>query len=103
MSLGVIFLIPCLIVGFWKSRPVWAFCIATLVLAVTFTIPILLQFMVLRNTADPQFAQDLIRYSVSGAVLAVIVCAPLVWLFQWFVLRRHRRTPPKVDAEKTFS
>ena len=97
---------PCLIVGFWKKRPVIAFIIATLVMFITVVAPSLIktfQAMLIYGEGDPELLAGGISEAIVGALLLMIVCIPLLFLFQWFILRRHRRKNPKVDADKTFS
>ena len=103
ITLGVIFLIPCFIVWYWKSSPVWAFIVAVLVLFAVLMVPILLQLIYGYDGNDQQFNADLIGFALQGGLLAMVLCAPLLWLFQWFILRHHRKKHPKVDMDKTFS
>jgi len=103
ITLGVIFLVPCLIVWYWKSRPLWAFFVAALVLFTALMVPVLLQLIYGYEDADPQFSADLIGFALQGGLLAMVLFAPLLWAFQWFILRRHRRKNPKLDADETFS
>lgn len=101
-----ILFIPCLIVAFWKRRPVWAFILATFVMFLTIVAPSIIktfQAMMIYDTGDPQLMVGGIAEAIVGALLLMIVCVPLLFLFQWFVLRRHRKKNPKVDADKTFS
>ena len=97
---------PFFIVGLWRRRPVWAFILATLVIFVTlFGAGVIktYQAMMIYGEADPQLMAGGISQSFVGTILRLIIYLPLLWLFQWFVRRRHRRKPPKVDADKTFS
>ena len=103
LILTIVLIIPCLIVGFWKKRPVWAFIVATTVLFVSLGIPVLLQVMVTYSEGDPQLVAGLISQAIMSVVFFLIICVPILWLFQWFVLRRYRRNNPKVDLHKTFS
>jgi hypothetical protein len=93
-------------VGFWKKHPVWAFVVATLVLINMSILPVIIsvfQVMMIYGEGDPQLMAGMISEAIAGTILRLIFCLPLIFLFQWWVLRRHRRRFPKVDADKTFS
>jgi len=98
-----VFLIPCLIVGLWKSRPVLAFIVATIILSVTLAAPILLEVIVTYKQGDPELTADLISQAIVATTLMIIIFIPILFLFQWLVLRRHKKKLSKVDADKTFS
>ena len=106
LVLVLVLFIPCLIVGFWKKRPVWAFIIATIVLFITLVTPGLIttfQAMAIYGEGDPHLMAGGISQTIVEALLFMIVCVPTLFIFQWSVLRRHKRKLPKVDADKTFS
>ena len=98
--------IPFLIVGLWKKHPRTAFIIATLVMFLTIISPSLVktfQAMMIYGTGDPQLMAGAISEAIVTGFVGLVLLGPILFLFQWFILRRHRRKPPKVDAEKTFS
>ena len=102
----VIMFIPSLIVAFWKKHPVWAFAVASLIMFVTlfvFVASPLWLVTALEDTKEPMFSEEVIVYAFRAAIMPMIICVPLLWLFQWFILRRHRGKNPKLDADKTFS
>lgn len=104
-GLVVTLFIPCLIVGFWKKRPVWAFIVATLVLITMSILPVIIkvfQAMMIYGEGDPQLMAGMISEAIVGTILRLIICLPLLFLFQWFVLRRHKKKLTKVDAGKAF-
>ena len=104
--LVVIFFIPSLIVLLWKKRPALAFIIASLIMLATFFV---LRLMVAINIAsafsddDPQLMAGGISEAIVGALLSMVFFGPILWIFQWFILRRHRKKMFKVDTDKTFS
>ena len=59
--------------------------------------------MMIYGEGDPQLMAGGISEAIVGAMLRLIFYLPILWVFQWFILRRHRRKHPKVDADKTFS
>ena len=104
--LVVIFFIPSLIVLLWKKRPALAFIIASLIMLATFFV---LRLMVAINIVstfsdgDPQLMAGGISEAIVGALLSMVFFGPILWIFQWFILRRHRKKMFKVDTDKTFS
>lgn len=106
MVLAAVLFIPCLIVGVWKKRPIWAFTVATIVLFITLVAPGLIttfQAMVIYGQGDPQLMVGGISQTIVEVLLFMIVGLPVLLIFQWFVLRRHERQLPKVDMDETFS
>jgi len=106
IGIVAVLFIPCLIVGLWKKRPVWAFIVATLVLIMTSVAPGLIktfQAMAIYGTGDPQLMAGGISEAIVGAMLGLIIHLPLLFLFQWLILRRHRKKTAMVDVDKTFS
>lgn len=106
IGLFVILFIPCLIVALWKARPVRALTVATLVMLLTIVAPSIiktLQAMMIYGEGDPQLMAGGISEAIVNALILMIFCVPLLALFQWLILRRHRKKLPKVDADKTFS
>lgn len=102
----VVMFIPFLIIAFWKKHPLWAFLVACLILFATLFIlsasPLWLM-TALEDTGEPMFAAEVIVYAFRAVIIPMAICLPLLWLFQWFILRRHRLKHPKVDADKIFS
>ena len=106
LSILAVFFIPCLIVGLWRKRPVLSFILASLVMFITLVVPTIiktLQAMVIYGEGDPQLVAGLISQAIVAVILSLVIYLPLLFLFQWFILRRHRRKNPTVDADKTFS
>jgi uncharacterized protein (DUF2062 family) len=61
------------------------------------------QAMLIYGEGDPQLMAGAISESIVGAILLMVFCLPLLWAFQWFILRRHRKKLPKKDVDRTFS
>jgi len=102
----VILFIPCMIVGIWKTRPKWAFIVASLIMFATlfvFVASPLWLMTALEDTKEPMFSAKVIVYAFKAMIMPMVICTPLLWLFQWLILRRHRRKNPKIDMGKTFS
>ena len=98
--------IPFLIVGFWKKRPRSAFILATFVLFFTIVSPSLIkafQAMMIYGTGDPQLIAAGISEALAVGLMGLIFLGPILFLFQWFVLRRNKKKLTKVDADKIFS
>jgi len=106
LGIVIVLFIPCLIVLFWKKRPVLAFIIATLVMFLTLIAPAIIktfQAMMIYGDGDPQLMAGGISEAIVSALLLMVICVPLLFLFQWLVLRRAKKKLTKVDADKTFS
>jgi len=106
IGLIITLFIPCLIVAFWKKRPVLAFIVATIVMWLTLAAPGIIktiQAIMIYGNQNSQLAAGGISESIISVMPALIICIPVLWVFQWFILRRHRRKHPKVDMDKTFS
>jgi len=106
LGIVVVMFIPCLIVGLWKKHPLWAFAMASLIMFATLFVlsasPLWLM-TALEDTKEPMFSAEVIVYAFRAAIMPMVICVPLLWLFQWVILRRHRKKLPKVDMDKTFS
>lgn len=106
LGIVIVLFIPCLIVLFWKKRPVLAFMIATLVMFLTLVAPSIIktfQAMMIYGEGDPQLLAGGISEAIVGALSLMIICVPLLLLFQWLVLRRAKRKLVKIDTNQTFS
>ena len=98
--------IPCLIVGFWRKRPLAAYITAMIVMfLVMISLPLIriFQAMMIYGEGDPQLMAGQLSEAIVTGLIGLVLLGPILFLFQWFVLRRHRRKVPKVDADKTFS
>lgn len=98
--------IPCLIVGLWKKRPRRAFCVAMLTLFLTVITPPLIDTfpsIMVYGQDDAKVIAGVFSEIILMGIIGLILLGPIVFLFQWFVLRRHKKKLAKVDADKVFS
>ena len=98
--------IPFLIVGLWKKRPRTAFAIAMLILFLTMIAPAFIQIfqaMMVYGEGDPQLMAGQLSRAILGGLFGLALLGPILFLFQWLVLRRHKKKLSKVDVNKTFS
>ena len=105
-SLAITLFIPCLILFFWKKRPLWAFIAATTVSWFTLALEGIVRTIensINYGKIDLQLIAGGISEAIVDALLWMVFCIPILLAFQWFILRRHRKTHPLVDADKTFS
>ncbi len=104
MALMILFffiplIIPFLIVGFWRRRPVWAFIVAAvfaMLLPAATGIVKTVQALHIYGAGDPQLMAGGISEALVTTLLSAIVYLPLLFGFQW-IIRRHFRDK---DAEK---
>jgi hypothetical protein len=50
-----------------------------------------------------QISGTVLIESISGAFIPMIILVPLIFIFQWLVLRRYKKKLSKLNAHKTFS
>ena len=98
--------IPFLIVGLWKKRPRTAFAIALLLIFLSLIAPDFIktfQAMMIYGEGDPQLMAGQLSEAILMGLMGLVFFGPILFLFQWFVLRRHKKKLAKVDADKIFS
>ena len=72
----------------------------------TIVVPVTLEVLsplVTEGKGDPQLMAGRISEGIMAVGLVMIVCLPILFVFQWLILRRHKRKLPKLDVDKTFS
>jgi len=105
---GLLFslIIPCLIVGFWRKRPVADFITASIVLFLSLIAPGFIktfQAMMIYGSGDPQLMAGSISQAIVSGILLLVFALPLLYLFQWFMRRRYRNKLTKSVVETTFT
>lgn len=106
IGFSVMLFIPCLIVGFWKKRPRIAFILGMLVMFLTIISPSFIKTflaMFVYGEGDPQLMAGQLSEAIVMGLVGLVILGPILFLFQWFVLRRHRRKFVEIDTDKTFS
>ena len=69
---------------------------------VMITLPLIMTFRAY-DEGDPQLLAGGISEALVTGLVGLVLLGPILFLFQWFVLRRHKKRNPKVDVYKTFS
>jgi biopolymer transport protein ExbB len=97
--------IPFLIVGLWKSRPVASIVVATLVAYLFMIIPGLIQTfqaLMIYGAGDPELIAGGIGQALASSSLALIVVLPLLILFQLAVRAFRKYKYQKSDMRRSF-
>lgn len=96
------FILPVLIVCLWKSRPLLAFLMASVVLFIAWVTPGVIrtyQAMQIYGARDPQLMAGGISETIVTTLLAMFIGLPLLALIQWVARRHYKRAlkekPPK--------
>jgi len=105
-GLVVPLIIPCLIVGLWKKRHKAAFITASVLLITTLAVPGIIktqQAMMIYGTSDPQLFRGGIAQAFMEAIIRGLFYIPVLFLFQYLVLRSYRkRQGTNIDLKETF-
>lgn len=99
------FILPALIVIFWRRRPVIAFLLAATVLFLSLSAPGLiqtLQAMMIYGTDDPELMAGGISVALIGAMYSLIIGLPILAFIQWIARRNYKKPVTKKETDDIF-
>ena len=87
-------IVPFLIVGLWRKRPIRSFIVATIIAIILHIIVIIAQLFLIMmryGQGDPQLMAGIISEALTNSILILIVYLPILLLFQWIIRRVYRK------------